>query len=70
MSYFTFARLCCLCVDSEALSTGCLHWVLGRIQHHLDMITSDKKSARAWGKRLHIAMQVKRGARSPMPVDQ
>lgn len=44
---------------SEALSTSCMHWVLGRVQHHIDMMTSDKKNARAWARRLHIGMQVR-----------
>lgn len=45
-------------VFSEALSTQNFHWVLGRIQHHLDMLTSDKKNAKLWERRLTIAMQV------------
>lgn len=43
---------------SESLSTNCFHWVVQRIQHHLDMIDSDKRHARIWGKRLHIALKV------------
>lgn len=42
----------------ESLSTNCFHWVVQRIQHHLDMIDSDKRNARTWGKRLHIALKV------------
>lgn len=44
---------------SEALSTQCFHWVLTRIQHHIDMIGSDKKNARLWAKRLHIGILVR-----------
>lgn len=46
------------CVCSEALSTQNYHWVLGRVQHHVDMLTSDKKNARQWERRLGIAIQV------------
>lgn len=43
---------------SEALSTQNFHWVLGRVQHHLDMLTSDKQNIKLWEKRLSIAIQV------------
>lgn len=46
--------------NSEALTTQTFHWVLARVQHHLDMLTSDKKNLMLWGKRLHIAIQVKK----------
>lgn len=52
------AKLPCLLYYSEALSNQNYHWVLGRIQHHMDMLTSDKKNVKLWGKRLHIAIQV------------
>ncbi|XP_073816308.1 circadian regulator timeout isoform X1 [Musca autumnalis] len=42
---------------SESLSVLCFHWVLTRMQHHMDMIVSDKKQARPWAKRLHVALQ-------------
>ncbi|XP_059218459.1 protein timeless homolog [Stomoxys calcitrans] len=42
---------------SESLSVQCFHWVLTRMQHHMDMIVSDKKQARPWAKRLHVALQ-------------
>ncbi|XP_063704948.1 protein timeless homolog [Culicoides brevitarsis] len=42
---------------SESLSVNCFYWVIQRIQHHLDMIDSDKRNARIWGKRLHIALK-------------
>lgn len=42
---------------SESLSTNCFHWVVSRIQHHMDMLDSDKRNSRIWGKRLHIALQ-------------
>lgn len=44
---------------SEALSTQNFHWVLGRVQHHLDMLTSDKQNIKLWEKRLSIAIQVR-----------
>lgn len=43
---------------SEALSTTTFHWTIARVQHHLDMLTSDKKNVVQWQKRLHIAVQV------------
>lgn len=43
---------------SEALSTHNFHWVLARVQHHLDMLTSDKENVKLWERRLNIAMQV------------
>lgn len=46
-------------IFSESLSIQCFHWVLMRIQHHMDMMSCDKKQARLWSKRLHIAIQVK-----------
>lgn len=49
----------CVILFSEALSTQNFHWVLGRIQHHLDMLTSDKQNIKLWEKRLTIAIQVK-----------
>uniref|UniRef100_A0A336MW68 CSON008069 protein n=2 Tax=Culicoides sonorensis TaxID=179676 RepID=A0A336MW68_CULSO len=60
--FMEFNRLNGFKVDlvSESLSTNCFHWVVQRIQHHLDMIDSDKRHARIWGKRLHIALQVNR----------
>ncbi|XP_055382504.1 protein timeless homolog [Condylostylus longicornis] len=42
---------------SESLSVQCFHWVLTRMQHDLDMIISDKKQARLWARRLHVAVQ-------------
>ncbi|TMW46098.1 hypothetical protein DOY81_008822, partial [Sarcophaga bullata] len=42
---------------SESLSVQCFHWVLTRMQHDMDMIVSDKKQARLWAKRLHVALQ-------------
>ncbi|XP_031631724.1 protein timeless homolog [Contarinia nasturtii] len=42
---------------SEALSTQNFHWVLGRVQHHMDMLTSDKNNIKLWERRLHIAIQ-------------
>ncbi|XP_039970840.1 protein timeless homolog [Bactrocera tryoni] len=42
---------------SESLSVQCFHWVLTRMQHDMDMIISDKKQARVWAKRLHVALQ-------------
>lgn len=42
---------------SESLSVQCFHWVLMRMQHDMDMIVSDKKQARVWAKRLHVALQ-------------
>ncbi|XP_023158675.1 protein timeless homolog [Ceratitis capitata] len=42
---------------SESLSVQCFHWVLTRMQHDMDMIVSDKKQARVWAKRLHVALQ-------------
>ncbi|XP_055324474.1 protein timeless homolog [Sitodiplosis mosellana] len=42
---------------SEALSTQNFHWVLGRVQHHLDMLTSDKQNIKLWERRLSIAIQ-------------
>ncbi|XP_036673902.3 protein timeless homolog isoform X1 [Drosophila suzukii] len=41
---------------SESLSVQCFHWVLTRMQHDMDMIVSDKKQARLWAKRLHVAL--------------
>ncbi|XP_060645851.1 protein timeless homolog [Drosophila nasuta] len=41
---------------SESLSVQCFHWVLTRMQHDMDMIQSDKKQARLWAKRLHVAL--------------
>ncbi|XP_030370378.1 protein timeless homolog [Scaptodrosophila lebanonensis] len=41
---------------SESLSVQCFHWVLTRMQHDMDMILSDKKQARLWAKRLHVAL--------------
>ncbi|XP_017487645.1 PREDICTED: protein timeless homolog, partial [Rhagoletis zephyria] len=41
----------------ESLSVQCFHWVLTRMQHDMDMIVSDKKQARIWAKRLHVAIQ-------------
>lgn len=43
---------------SESLSVQCFHWVLTRMQHDMDMIVSDKKQARLWAKRLHVALLV------------
>uniref|UniRef100_A0A1A9Z739 Timeless N-terminal domain-containing protein n=1 Tax=Glossina pallidipes TaxID=7398 RepID=A0A1A9Z739_GLOPL len=42
---------------SESLSVQCFHWVLTRMEHDMDMIVSDKKQARLWAKRLHVALQ-------------
>ncbi|XP_055901939.1 protein timeless homolog [Eupeodes corollae] len=42
---------------SESLSVQCFHWVLTRMQHDMDMMTTDKKQARLWAKRLHVALQ-------------
>lgn len=47
-----------LMVYSESLSNPNFHWVLNRAQHHMDMLTTDKKNLVLWGKRLHIAIQV------------
>lgn len=58
MDFAFFILFLFLSVYSEALSTQNFHWVLTRIQHHLDMLGSDKKNAILWGKRLHIAAQV------------
>ncbi|XP_023035402.1 protein timeless homolog [Drosophila willistoni] len=41
---------------SESLSVQCFHWVLTRMQHDMDMIVTDKKQARLWAKRLHVAL--------------
>ncbi|KAH8358759.1 hypothetical protein KR093_002235 [Drosophila rubida] len=41
---------------SESLSVQCFHWVLTRMQHDMDMIQCDKKQARLWAKRLHVAL--------------
>lgn len=41
---------------SESLSVQCFHWVLTRMQHDMDMMTTDKKQARLWAKRLHVAL--------------
>ncbi|XP_001998905.3 protein timeless homolog [Drosophila mojavensis] len=41
---------------SESLSVQCFHWVLTRMQHDMDMILCDKKQARLWAKRLHVAL--------------
>lgn len=46
------------CSYSESLSNPNFHWVLNRAQHHMDMLTTDKKNLVLWGKRLHIAIQV------------
>jgi timeless len=43
---------------SESLSTQCFHWILTRMEHHLEMITSDKRHGRLWARRLHIGIQV------------
>ncbi|EDX13111.1 GD18885 [Drosophila simulans] len=57
-SAFTFNRLSGLQLQlvSESLSVQCFHWVLTRMQHDMDMIVSDKKQARLWAKRLHVAL--------------
>lgn len=52
---------------SESLSNQNFHWVLTRIQHHLDMLTSDKKKTVLWGKRLQISAQVSTNIR---PLEQ
>lgn len=41
---------------SESLSVQCFHWVLTRMQYDMDMIQCDKKQARLWAKRLHVAL--------------
>ncbi|XP_033149795.1 protein timeless homolog [Drosophila busckii] len=41
---------------SESLSVQCFHWVLTRMQHDMDMMQCDKKQARLWAKRLHVAL--------------
>lgn len=56
----SFVWCVCLRLNSEALSSTNYHWVLGRIQHHLDMLTSDKKNAKLWERRLNIAIQVRK----------
>lgn len=45
-------------LSSEAMNTTTFHWVVARVQHHSDMLTSDKKNVRLWQRRLHIAVQV------------
>jgi timeless len=45
---------------SESMSTTVFHWILTRMEHHLEMITSDKRHARLWARRLHIGIQAYR----------
>lgn len=58
MSSLTIFSLFFVFTCSESLSVQCFHWVLTRMQHDMDMIISDKKQARVWAKRLHVALQV------------
>lgn len=44
-------------ISSEPLTESGIHWILTRVEHHIDMISSDKKNARIWSRRMHIAIK-------------
>jgi timeless len=45
---------------SEALSTGCIHWICNQIQNNAEMIQSDKKKKLNWNRRLQLGLQAYR----------
>uniref|UniRef100_A0A0K8TTM2 Putative dna topoisomerase i-interacting protein n=1 Tax=Tabanus bromius TaxID=304241 RepID=A0A0K8TTM2_TABBR len=42
---------------SESMSVQCFHWVLTEMQHHMDMMETDKEQERIWAKRLNVAVR-------------
>ena len=45
---------------SEALSTGCIHWICNQIQNDAEMIQTDKKQKLKWNRRLQLGLQAYR----------
>jgi timeless len=45
---------------TEALSTGCIHWIQNQIQHDSEMIQTDKKMKVKWNRRLQLGIQAYR----------
>lgn len=68
--FLEFNRLNAFKLDlvSEALSTGCIHWICNQIQHDSEMIQTDKKQKLKWNRRLQLGLRAYREFLQSMQV--